>query len=161
MSGIADFFSVVAAVGAVVIIPAAYQPIYQSSKTKNYESLVKVDWGNEGDISTSYPHFIHIQLEKAEGDWTFSGELTCTINPEEKFVIQGKLRCLRTIDAVIHRTIGWRAIEIGKAKIKYDRRTNQCRFIPQKVAQKKLETDCERAIFSTSLPLWGNDKSPV
>lgn len=139
MSGIADFFSVVAAVGAVVIIPAAYQPIYQSSKTKNYESLVK----------------------KAEGDWTFSGELTCTINPEEKFVIQGKLRCLRTIDAVIHRTIGWRAIEIGKAKIKYDRRTNQCRFIPQKVAQKKLETDCERAIFSTSLPLWGNDKSPV
>lgn len=154
MASIADFFSVVGALGAIVIIPAAYQPIYHSAKAKNYKILLSADWGNEGDISISYPHFIHIRLAETEGDWKFSGELCCSVNHDEKFIIHGKLKCLSTLEISVHRTIGWREYKIGEVKIKFDRRTSQCRFIPQKYKKNEPETDCERAIFSAEMPLW-------
>ena len=131
MASIADFFSVIGALGAVVIIPAAYQPIYHSAKAKNFNTFLSADWGNEGDISISYPHYLHVCLAETEGDWNFTGELRCSVNHDEKFTVYGKLKYLSTLDISIHRTIGWREYEIGKAKIRLNRRTNQCRFLPQ------------------------------
>lgn len=158
MASIADVFSVIGAVAALIVIPAAYQPIISSIKSKAYKELVDVEWGNEGDISIHYPYHLLLRLQKAQGDWSLSGELTCSINLDETFYVRGKLKHLGTVEAEIFRTIGWRTYQIGVAKIKLNRRTNRCQFIPRKLKKIELITPCEQSLFSRNLPLWQHHK---
>ncbi|CAI3130638.1 hypothetical protein J599_2273 [Acinetobacter baumannii 1598530] len=103
----------------IALITLIYLFLDQNSKKKlntRRNFLKKISWSNEGDIASEDLIFFSINIENSK-TYKFYGNIT-TSNYSEKLTFYFEKAYLQSFTIRIHKNIGWRDVDLARAKIK-------------------------------------------